>query len=159
MRYKGIKAVGVQGRVNLQLGVYLEIEAIVDLRSPGLSVTLHDSPNWEAQLRLDGLPHRRAALHPIGEEPPLRTFNLELLHEGAVHEDIRVWRWVANYWWLPPKTSVGLRRTDLTLARMNKKEYRLEVLPLNGTPTQYILDKATVKILEESLKAHLAQRT
>jgi hypothetical protein len=133
----------------IELGRYVSPEAVVDLRVSGLHLTLANGDDTEAILK----PLRAAKFEPTVEHSKeVRTYSLTPSGRPSTEEGVPIWSWVANYYWTPPSTPQPvLRKAALSLARISKSEYRLE-LEVGGLVTQYVMDRSTVRLLEEAYK-------
>ena len=132
----------------IELGRFVTPEAVVDLTTTGLVVTLANGEDTEAVLK----PLRYTKLEtPAKVAVDYRTYALSPSGRPTVEDSVAVWAWVANYYWQPPKKPVTLRKAAITLARVSKAEYRVE-LEVAEVATQYILDRPTVRVLEEAYR-------
>lgn len=137
--------------MNFQLGIFRELELVVDVRPTGVVVTLADGYDNEAVLRMMANPrrtyppvyvgdmHRVYVLSPL---VPSRAINTK---QGVIH----VWEWISHYYWTTQK-DVILRRADFTVARLSRHNYRVEMCTWDRQLIQYIPDKHTEEELEES---------
>lgn len=153
---------GARGhRVNLQFGLFVQTEIIVDLQTPGITVTLADSPTIEATLRLltdpkSHSPHH--TIHPYQIGDGSKSYSIEPVLPVDFVDGVYLWSWMAYYHWIPPKKKVTtpMRRVDLALARLARGDYRFEVTLWDQYPShaiQYVLDKPTARPLESAFIA------
>jgi hypothetical protein len=132
----------------IELGRYVTPEAIVDLSVSGLQLTLANGDDAESILKPLGGKFEA----PVESSADVRTYALLPSGRPSIEEGIPIWAWVANYYWEPPSSPKPLlRKASLSLARVSKSEYRLE-LDVGGLATQYVMDRATVRVLEEAYK-------
>lgn len=138
--------------MNFQFGVYAEIELLVDLTYSGVTVALADGHDAEAQLWM-GEGKKRRVYEPFRVDDRVRQYNIVPLIPDVKEGGVYLWTWIAHYYWTPPNSNVTIRRSDITLARTGRMRYRLEVKTWQNEAIQYLLDKYTSQIMEESYRA------
>lgn len=128
--------------------MYGEQEVLFHLRTPGVHVTLTDGlDRWQSMLK--GL-ERNSFESPHTVKDIYRTYSLGVSGPANTSGNIHIWSWVAHYYW-EIDGGVSLRKADLAIARINKSEYRFELVwGKEGLhATQFVLDPASAKILEK----------
>lgn len=133
----------------ITLGRFVTPEAVVDLGVSGLRVMLANGVDGSGStLR----PYRFNQLSvPVNFSEEYRVYELSPAGRPVTEGGALVWSWIANYYWQPPKYRLTVRKADISLARISKTEYRVE-LEVAGVTTQYVLDRPSVRTLEEAYK-------
>ena len=137
--------------MNFQLGVFVGSEVVVDLRGVGLLATLANSPTSDAILRVPK-EHPKKQQAPVSVGEHTRTYNLTPVVPGEKTDEIYVWSWIAHYYWTIPNSGLSIRQCEITLARLGKKDFKIEFSTWQTQPVQFVPDTNLARALEESFQ-------
>jgi hypothetical protein len=131
----------------VELGCYDHPETVIDLDDDELAVRLGCGDDG-AQSELIPCNFKGFEI-PLKDNGGSKTYLLGLAGRVPRESGVYVWSWVAQYYWHPHESPKQLaRRATLSVARLNRLQYRFE-LESYGVVTQYVLHQATVIRLEK----------